>query len=615
LTPGFVATQFLTGLASAATLFIVAVGLSLVFGISRIVNFAHGAFYMIGAYVAYALAERFAQGSAAMYWVCVVGAAVAVGVIGTLIEVLLLRRVYRAPELLQLLVTFAVALVIDDALLMIFGPEELLAPRIRGLRGGVDILGERFPLYDLYIIALAPVIFGALWLLLHRTRWGTLVRAATHDRDMVAVLGVNQVWLFTGIFALGSILAGLGGAVQLARASINLGMGANIIAEAFVVVVVGGMGSVSGALLAAVLIGELHAFGVALFPQFTLVLTFLAMAVVLTLRPWGLLGKPEIAGRVHEYATERPLAPLSRGLIAASLVALAALAAAPALLGTYGLGVVIEMLIFVIFSCSLFLIMGTGGLVSFGHACYLGVGAYATAMSIRFAGLPFPAALALGVAAAGLVALVFGWLCVRVSGVYFAMLTLALAQIVWSVVFQWYAVTGGDNGIVGVWPASLGADKLAFYYLVLSLTAVTVFLLGGLLHAPFGYALRTARDSPPRAAAIGIHVDLQRWLAFGIAGAFAGLAGALLTLHHGSVFPNAISVTRSIDGLVMVLLGGVHSFLGAIVGAVAFVGLQTEILRHTDYWRLVLGILIILIVMVFPAGIVGSLAQRTHRNA
>ncbi len=609
-TAGFWATQFLTGLASGATLFIVAVGLSLVFGVTRIVNFAHGAFYMIGAYVAFALVERLVQGSAAMYWLCVVAAAAVVGIIGAMVEMLLLRRVYRAPELLQLLVTFAVALMIDDLLLMVFGPEDRLAPRLRALRGGVDILGERFPVYDLYIILLAPLIYGALWLLLHRTRWGTMVRAATHDRDMVAALGVNQAWLFTGVFALGSFLAGLGGAVQLERASINLGMGGSIIAETFVVVVIGGMGSISGALLAAILIGELNAFGIALYPQLTLVLTFLAMAVVLAIRPWGLLGKPETFSQPHEFSTEPPLRPVPRGMVLVALAQLAVLAAAPLAFGPYGLSVLIDVLIAVIFASSLYVIMGPGGLVSFGHACYLGIGAYAVAMSIHYGGLAFPAALALGTALAGVIALVFGWLCVRVSGVYFAMLTFALAQIVWSVVFQWYGVTGGDNGIVGIWPPSLGADKVVFYYIVLAMTAVTVVLLSGVLHSPFGYALRTSRDSPLRAAAIGINATVQRWLAFGLAGVFAGLAGGLLALHKASVFPNAISVTHSLDVLVMVLLGGMHSIVGAIVGATVFVGLQTEILRYTDYWRLVLGILIMLIVMAFPKGIVGSLADR-----
>ena len=156
---------------------------------------------------------------------------------------------------------------------MIFGPQDLLAPRVRGLRGGVELFGERIPVYDLYLIGLAPVVFGALWLVLHRTRWGTLVRAATHDREMVAGLGVNQGWLFTGAFALGAFLAGLGGALQLQREAVNLGMGIGVIAEAFVVVVIGGMGSIGGALVAAILIGLLHAVGAALFPQLTLVLT------------------------------------------------------------------------------------------------------------------------------------------------------------------------------------------------------------------------------------------------------------------------------------------------------------------------------------------------------
>ncbi len=613
---GFWATQVLTGLATAATLFVVAVGLSLVFGVTRIVNFAHGSLYMIGAYVAYALAERFVQGSAAMYWLCVLGAALAVALIGAGLEVSLLRRVYRAPELLQLLLTFAVALIADDLLLMIFGPEDLLASRVRGLRGGVEVFGERFPLYDLYIIALAPLIFGALWLLLHRTRWGTLVRAATHDREMVAALGVNQAWLFTGAFALGAFLAGLGGAMQLQREAINLGMGISIIAEAFVVVVIGGMGSIAGAALAAVLIGVLQAVGIALFPQLTLVLTFLAMAVVLTFRPWGLLGKPELHARPPELAVELPLRALPRPLALGALVLLVLLAAAPAVMGPYGLGVLIDMLIAALFAASLWLIMGPGGLVSFGHACYLGAGAYGVALAVRYGAAPLPLAVATGIGAAALVSIVFGWLCVRVSGVYFAMLTLALAQILWSVVFQWYDVTGGDNGIIGLWPEASGASRTGFYFVVLAVTAGALWLVERLQHSPFVHALKTARDAPLRASAIGLSASRLRWLAFALAGTLAGLAGTLFALHKGSVFPSALAITRSIDALVMVLLGGLHSLAGAVVGAFAFVGLQTEILRHTDYWRLALGVLIVVLVLAFPKGIVGSLSDRLrHRPA
>ena len=207
---GFV-VQLLNGLAGASSLFLVGAGLSLIFGVTRIVNFAHGSFFMLGIYIAYALTERL--GGGLWFWPSLLLAALAVGVIGAGVEMLLLRRVYRAPELFQLLATFALMLVIKDAALWLWGPEDLLGPRAPGLAGAVTILGRRFPTYDLFLIVVGPLVLGALWLLLTRTRWGTLVRAATQDREMVGALGVNQAWLFTAVFALGTMLAGLGGAL------------------------------------------------------------------------------------------------------------------------------------------------------------------------------------------------------------------------------------------------------------------------------------------------------------------------------------------------------------------------------------------------------------------
>ena len=208
--------QLLNGLAGASSLFMVAAGLSLIFGVTRIVNFAHGSFYMLGIYIAYSLVERLT--GAFGFWVALPLAAVSVGVIGALVEIILLRRIYKAPELFQLLATFALVLVIRDAVLWLWGPEELLGPRAkraaRSLTDSLTILGRQFPSYDLFLIAVGPVVLGLVWLLLTRTRWGTLVRAATQDREMVGALGVNQAWLFTAVFALGALLAGLGGALQ-----------------------------------------------------------------------------------------------------------------------------------------------------------------------------------------------------------------------------------------------------------------------------------------------------------------------------------------------------------------------------------------------------------------
>ena len=261
--------QLLNGLASASSLFMVAAGLSLIFGVTRIVNFAHGSFYMLGVYLAYTCVSWLLDGPLADlriagFWIGLLLGALAVGVIGALIEWLVLRRIYRAPELFQLLATFALVLIIRDAALAVWGSEDLLGPRAPGLRGSVEILDRAFPQYDLVLIVIGPLVLGLLWWMLTRTRFGILVRAATQDREMVGALGVNQSLLFTGVFALGAFLAGLGGALQLPREPANLGLDLVAIGEAFVVVVVGGMGSIPGALLAALLIAELKAVCIAI---------------------------------------------------------------------------------------------------------------------------------------------------------------------------------------------------------------------------------------------------------------------------------------------------------------------------------------------------------------
>ncbi|MCD6732516.1 MAG: ABC transporter permease [Burkholderiaceae bacterium] len=612
--------QLLNGLAGASSLFLVAAGLSLIFGVTRIVNFAHGSFYMVGIYVAYTLVDRLGSGGVG-FWPALLLAAVAVGILGAIVELVLLRRIYHAPELFQLLATFALVLVIKDAVLWLWGPAELLGPRAPGLSGSVEILGRAFPAYDLFLIVVGPIVLGLLWLVLTRTRWGTLVRAATQDRDMVGALGVNQAWLFTAVFALGAFLAGLGGALQLPREPANLEMDLHTIGAAFVVVVVGGMGSIPGAYVAALLIAELKALCIWLglvdilgfsisFSRLTLVVEFLVMAVVLVVRPWGLMGRPQAASR-HATLTEQPLGRPDALFKAGAAALLLALAALPALSADapYTLVLAIDLLIAALFATSLHFIMGPAGMHSFGHAAYFGLGAYAAALLVRSLELPMEAALVVAPIAAALGALVFGWFCVRLSGVYLAMLTLAFAQITWAIVYQWDAVTGGSNGLTGVWPAPWLADRNAYYYLTLALAAAGILLLWRFLYAPFGYAMRATRDSPLRADAIGIDVRRVQWVAFVVAGLFAGVAGALYAFSKGSISPEGLYVTKSVDGLVMVLLGGLNTLSGGAVGAVTFTWLHDAVARNTEYWRAMLGAIILILVMLFPQGIAGFVRQ------
>jgi branched-chain amino acid transport system permease protein len=616
--------QLLNGLAGASALFLLSAGLTLIFGVTRIVNFAHGSLMMLGAYVAYSLIG--ALGAGAGYWLAILLAALLIAMLGALIESQLLRHLYSAPELLQLLATFGVVLIVKDAVLAGWGPEDLLGPRAAGLRGAVEFAGGALPTYDLFLMFVGPGVLLSLWWLIARTRFGVLVRAASENRVMAAALGVNERLLFTAVFALGAGLAGLAGALQLPREPATLGMDLATIADAFVVTVVGGLGSIPGAFIAALMISLLKSLCIGLgtvdvggmaiaFPKLTLVAEFVLMAVVLAVKPQGLLGRSrEIAATTTLTEFRRAVMPVGRSTVIVGVILFVAVAALPLVVDDYALVLVTDMLVFALLTASLRLLLGPGGMISFGHACYFGLGAYAAALAVKH-GVSMAGALALAAPAAFAGAVVFGWLCVRLSGVYMAMLTLSFAQITWSVAMQWDDITGGSNGIVGVWPAAWLASRQAYFWCTLTLAGAGIALLVWMAQTPFGYALRAVRDSPLRAEAIGIDARRTQWLAFAWAGGFAGLAGGLYAFSKGSISPETLAIPRSVDALVMALLGGVDALAGPLLGAAVFTWLQDTLPRVTEYWRAIFGVAILALVLVFPAGIGGAMARSRERVA
>ncbi|HEV7265061.1 MAG TPA: ABC transporter permease [Falsiroseomonas sp.] len=609
--PSFLLVQSLSGLASASSLFVIASGLTLVFGVTRIVNFAHGSFYMLGAYMAVTIVPWLLEldRSPWLFFLGVLASAIVVGLLGVAMEVLLLRRIYKVPELFQLLATFGVVLMVQDAVLWIWGPVDITGPRAPGLRHGVEILDQRFPAYELFLIFVGPAVLGLLWLLMHRTRFGILIRGATRDREMVGALGVNQALLFTGTLFLGAFLAGLGGALQIPRVSASAQMDLSIITEVFVVTVIGGMGSVTGAFLAAVLIGQLQAFGVLIFPKITLVLVFLLMAVVLVVKPWGLLGRPEpAAGRAalpEGILHPRGFGGVERALL---LLAIGATLALPLFGDAYALKVATEVLVFALAAFSLNFLVGNGGIVSFGHAAYFGLGAYAAGLLVTRLGVAMEPALIAAPLAGGLFAALFGFFVVRLSGIYLAMLTLAFAQIAYAVCFQWVEVTGGDNGVVGVWPSAWASSRQVYFYLVAACAIAAILALRHVIYAPFGATLRAARDSEQRADAIGVDVRTHRWLGFTLAGSAAGLAGGLYAFSKGSIDPTLLGVPVSVDFLAMILLGGIQTVMGPLIGAAAFHSIKDVFMPLTDFWRFFLGASIIALVLIFPRGLGGAYA-------
>lgn len=610
----FVAIQLLNGLSHATTLFLMAAGLTLIFGVTRIVNFAHGSFYMLGALVAaHGLVEWFPawSESAWLYALAMLLGAACAALVGAIAEFVLLRRLYGAPELYQLVATFGLSLALHDAMRALLGPDEVFAPRFPGLKGALT-LGDDFffPTYQAVTIALGPLVWLGLHGLLTRTRFGTQVRAATQDRTMLGALGVNPAPLMLATVALGCGLAGLGGALQLPREPAHLQMDVSMVVETFVVVVTGGLGSLGGAFAAALLIGVVHALGVSLFPQATLVLVFLTMAVVLVVRPQGLAGRSVDGGpqpMAQPFVAWPAMGP--RTWIAGGCLAVLGAAAGP-----YWQALVSDMLILVMLGVSLQAMMALGGLVSFGHAAYFGLGAYGAALVHTHWGWSLPAALAAGCVTGLGVAAALGPVLVRRSGVYLAMLSLALAQVVWAVASQWVALTGGDNGMIGL--RLVGPDGRLAFYAVLWLCALgSIAALGRLSRSTLGAALQAVRDAPLRAQASGLDGARIQTRVYMVSAVLAAGAGALFAAHHGAVFPSVAGVSTSVDALLVGLLGGMHQLWGSVVGATVLGGAASQLGRSFEYWRGALGVLVMAMMVLAPSGLLGLWPRRRAPGA
>jgi branched-chain amino acid transport system permease protein len=326
-------------------------------------------------------------------------------------------------------------------------------------------------------------------------------------------------------------------------------------------------------------------------------------------RPWGLCGRPETLDLAVEPEVVPPTVPVRRPPWIGGVALLLGLALVP-LLPPFAAWVIVEVLAFAVFAASLQFLVGTGGMLSFGHAAYFGLGAYAAALLSAKADVPMPLAFGLAPLAAAAGAVGFGAICVRARRIAFAMLTLSCAQVMYAVVHQWYDVTGGDNGILGVWPAPWLATPSRYLAVTLGVALLSLGLLRRVERSPFGVIVRAARDHPVRCEALGISVRRHQLAVFGIAGLCAGVGGTLFVFLKGSAFPDYLAIPMSVEGLIMVLLGGIGSLGGAVLGAGIFTGLNTVIAIYVEYWQAVLGMLLLLVVLIAPRGLLGLWANR-----
>jgi branched-chain amino acid transport system permease protein len=615
----FLTVQVLSALRQAAFLFLISSGLTLVFGVLNILNFAHGALYMLGAYFLYALTLHLT--GPAGFVIAMLVAPLGVALIAMVIETGLLRRIYRQEEIYQLLLTYSLVLIIDDLAKIVFGPEYKSIPKPDAISGAVTIFGGTVPVYTLLVLVLAPAMALVLWYLLYKTRTGKIVRATSSDREMADALGINMSALFTLVFAFGGILAGFGGALAGPARTVFPGVGTEVIIESFVVVVIGGLGNLWGALIGSILIGTLETVGIIVFPEFEMSLIYLLMVAILVVRPWGLFGRPLKIKALSEKNLGMEAQEISPVHFSANalvrLIPLALLLVVPLVAGRFYQYLLTQILIASLVAVAFNLLLGTTGLLSFGQMAFYGVGAYTVGLLATKAGFATFPALLLAPLSGALVAAMIGFFCVRLSGVHFAMLTLAFGQLVYTIAFKWYGFTGGDNGIQGIpiRPLPGGIDigsTQAMYYFALVVVGLSIEVLRRIRSSPFGATLKAIRENSQRAAYLGVNVKLYQWTAFVIAGAFTGLAGGLYAVMEKSITPDIIHWTKSGEPVFMTIIGGIYSFAGPMVGAVVFIVLNSYLVAWTEKWALVLGIVLLVMVLLLPGGVVGFINEKAR---
>jgi branched-chain amino acid transport system permease protein len=389
-------------------------------------------------------------------------------------------------------------------------------------------------------------------------------------------------------------------------------MDSEILIPAFIVIVIGGMGSLRGAFVGSLLIGIADTFGKAYFPSIALFLIYLAMAAVLLIRPQGLFGikYSDVSVAPAVATTSRPATVQTR---AVGLLALLALLVLPFLMTDYPRALVSEIFIFAIFAMSLDLILGFTGLMSLGHAAFFGLGAYSVAVLGAQFGINAWVGLATGVAIAGCGAALIGFFCVRTGGIPFLMLTLALSQLVFAVALKWRDVTGGSDGLaIAERPSFFGYDlsnSLVMYFMALSFFVLAYWGLRRLLNAPLGHAFVGIRENEQRMMAIGYPTRAYKLLSFTISGAIAGLAGGLYAIFNGFISADAVYWTASGDILIMTMLGGAGTLIGPAVGTAVFLLMKNVVSSYSEHWLSIIGITFICCVMFFPGGLWSTLQK------
>jgi branched-chain amino acid transport system permease protein len=616
-------SAILNGITLAGLYFLVASGFTLVFGLMRNINLAHGSLYLLGAYIGY----DFAQWTGS-WWIGALAGAAAIAAIGALMQVLVFQRL-AGDELRQTLVTIGISVVAADLMLAVWGGKTyqfeiptvldgaVTLPVITAIKSNGQAVFLRFPFYRLVVFATSVVIGFALWLGLNRTKFGIMIRAGVDDRVMLSVAGVNVRLLFVGVFAIGGALAGFSGVIGGSALSVAPGEDVRYLLASLVVVIVGGMGSVTGAAIGALLIGLAEQLGLVYFPTYGVVLTFAIMVVTLALRPQGILSNARLRATDPPRAAGPGDIVVARFDTATAILAFVLILAPLVASSFFVFQIGAQALILGLIALSLVVLAGYGGMVSLAQLTVAGIAGYAVAIlganSTGVLGLNWPWWLYVPVAIllAGIVSALIGAIAVRTAGIQMIMITLAISTGVFLLAQQNYTIFNGHSGFRGLAPPPVfgiaWSSPVPFYYLCLGVAALCYAGVVYAARSTFGRALMGTRDNQRRMRAVGYSVELVRIMAFFLAGLIAGTAGVLLVWFNGRISPGTIAVSESIGILVIAVIGGMRHPIGSFAGALLYVLLKTFAidLVGADRFNTLIGMIFLIIVFASPDGLFG----------
>ena len=613
------------GVSYGLILFLIATGMSLTLGLMRVVNMSHGAIYMFSGYTAVWVFIQTKSWILALVVGTVVGAA-----LGAILEIGFLRRLYKYPTY-QVLLTIGIINILNNVAEWIWGGMPLSVPTPDFLRGGIMIGTARIPYMRFFVIGVGIVLALLLWILQDKTRIGAMVRAGMDNREIAASVGINNKLVFTGVFILGSAVAGFsvmtGGTITGLSATTSW----DVLLNSIIVVVVGGTGSIQGALLGGIIIGLANAFGTVYLPQLTSFLMYAVLIIVLLIKPSGLMGRKVDVNKAIEADLEKTGAkghgdPMPRAEVvirngrittklrayryAPFILVIALLALAPmAIHNQFIISMLTSSLIYALFAASQDVIMGYGGMRSFGHAAYFGLGGYAVGLFFKYTQINnFWLNIVIAIVVCAIMSAIISYFTLKFSGTYFLIVTMAFGQLLSVTAQKTPNITGGSDGLTGIPRPNLGWaiewDQVKLFYLVLVMFVICFAILRRIMTSSFGRTIVGVRENEGRMKALGYNTWKTKYVACIVAGVFAGIAGMLYAHVYMIMVPSDLDLTKSALPMLMVIMGGGSTLWGPAIGAFIITLFQTFAgILSPQRWPLMLGLLYVICVLFLRGGI------------